>query len=301
MGTSIQDYKRATGDTNGIHPFYAPYLDWKASAAAQAERSTPTSAKTPNGGTSLYSKDTDIAVGQKVGQNRFQQYYGQQSGQTGGDVQNIKNKLVNRMEGSDPVSGQQQNAMSRSLRRLKAQGGSQQQIDEKARGQALDYSSAQYGRQGSAINDYRRLISNMLTGGQNLEMGFASLEKSGQQTYQPQYRSGGISVICTELHSQGVMSDEIYKEDSKYGIKLLGTNPFIMVGYVLWATYVVALMKKSKLFTKIISVPAMAWANNMAGNTNFLGKILKTIGEPICETIGRIYIWRRKWTMQRKS
>jgi len=255
-------------------------------------------AKKDNG---LYSTDSKVRVGQQVGRDRFKQYYGQEAGQTGGDVQNIKGKLKGRMEGSDPRSGQQQNAMNRSLRRMKSRGASNQQVESASRTNALNYSAGEFKREGTAINDYRRLIGNFINGGQNLEMGFANLEKSGDIIQQPNYSSSGWSVICTELHRQGIMSDELYAKDQEYGRYIWDNHIHMFIGYLSWARSVVKLMRKSTLFTKIIAIPTMAWARNIGGEKNILGGILKTVGEPLCDKIGKLVIWRKRWNIVKEN
>jgi hypothetical protein len=98
------------------------------------------------------------------------------------------------------------------------------------------------------------------------------------------------SIICGELHRQGYMSDEVREKDRAYGKKLLATRPEVYVGYIYLATPVVRLMKKSKLFTKLISIPALKWANNMAGNKNLIGATISLVGEAICGFVGKLLL-----------
>lgn len=95
------------------------------------------------------------------------------------------------------------------------------------------------------------------------------------------------TVICTELYRQGLMSKEIYQKDQAYGEHFIANDPEVYYGYALWATPIAKGMAKSKLLTNIMKPFALAWANQMAGNNNNLGRAILWIGVPICRLIGR--------------
>ena len=97
-------------------------------------------------------------------------------------------------------------------------------------------------------------------------------------------RNDGGTVICTELHRQGIMSDEIFEADKAFGKR---QDLETLKGYHSWAIPLSNLMRKSKLVTWIITPIAMAWADNMAGKPNVLGVFLNKIGIPICRFIGK--------------
>lgn len=101
---------------------------------------------------------------------------------------------------------------------------------------------------------------------------------------------GGKKIICTELFHQGIMPVGMYLLDQQFGDKL---PPHIMDGYQCWAKYVVKLMKKSKLFTKMVSVPALCWGRSMAGDSNLVGNIIMCVGLKLCSTIGKIRLLLR--------
>jgi len=99
---------------------------------------------------------------------------------------------------------------------------------------------------------------------------------------------GGIreatgSVICTELHRQGIMSDKMFETDKAFGKK---QDMETIAGYHIWAIPLANLMRKSKIVTWIIRPIAMAWAEDMAEGKNLFGKYLNKIGIPICQFIG---------------
>ena len=109
------------------------------------------------------------------------------------------------------------------------------------------------------------------------------------------YNLGGFvaTVICTELHRQGFMSDEIREADERFGRMISATSPETMLGYHYWAIPIVNLMQKSRLFTKIVWAVARPWAYHMAyemgslEKDNLLGKVLMKVGGFVSEAIGK--------------
>ena len=101
------------------------------------------------------------------------------------------------------------------------------------------------------------------------------------------------TVICTELHRQGFMSDEIREADERFGRMISETSPETMLGYHYWAIPIVNLMQKSRLFTRIVWTVAKPWAYHMAyemgslEKDNLLGKVLMKVGAFISKAIGK--------------
>jgi len=104
---------------------------------------------------------------------------------------------------------------------------------------------------------------------------------------------GDGTVICTELHRQGILSKTIYISDQEFGRKLAIEDPEAFAGYHAWAIPVVSLMKKSCVFTRFVAVFALPWAREMhfieagVGKGSILGKFMIKFGVPICRFIGR--------------
>lgn len=103
--------------------------------------------------------------------------------------------------------------------------------------------------------------------------------------------SGGMSVICTELHRQGIMPDDIYAADTFYGAMCIDEQT--LRGYRFLASPVARQMSKSKLLTSIVAPLAMSWANNMAHfvglpgtQRNWLGAAIGLVGELLCHAVG---------------
>ena len=234
------------------------------------------------------SGDKKIAGGQITGLERAQNLYGMNVGEIGDETSDIVRRRREALEGTDPAMTRLRQSRNRRLRMAKAEGASPEQLKQIEREAESDIAGAEYSSQEQALNQYQKLIGNIIGGTSSLEMGFAGLEKSGDTGGYTPYKSNNAfgTVICTELHNQGYMSDDIYKKDQDYGKHLRLSNPDVYSGYIFLAMPVVRLMRTSKLFTWIMSFPAMAWANNMAGNSNLFGKLISKIGEPLCGLVG---------------
>jgi hypothetical protein len=99
------------------------------------------------------------------------------------------------------------------------------------------------------------------------------------------------TVICTELHRQGFMSDEVYALDQAYGSMLAANDPEVYAGYIRLATPVVRKMQQSRLFARIVWTLAKPWADEMAhqmgmGKGSIVGKAIMLIGYPLCRFAG---------------
>jgi hypothetical protein len=102
---------------------------------------------------------------------------------------------------------------------------------------------------------------------------------------------GNPTYICTALYDMGDMRAYIYKYDQLYGRRV---NPLIYKGYCLWGESVAIKMKRQGWTYRIVKPIALAWARQMAyelskgkhGKNNYFVKVLKTVGEGICYTLG---------------
>jgi hypothetical protein len=122
----------------------------------------------------------------------------------------------------------------------------------------------------------------------------------------PPFTGGPSTVICTELHRQGFMSDYIRSADQKFGDMIWETRPEVMIGYHYWALGIVEKMKKSRSFTKAVWFFAKPWSEQMAFEMgalkkgNPIGKFLMEIGIFFSGIIGKI-ISKKKITPMEKS
>jgi len=102
--------------------------------------------------------------------------------------------------------------------------------------------------------------------------------------------SGGGTVLCTEIHRQGLMSDADYSGDSQYGSHFdLDT----VAGYRFIATPIAKKMRTSPLLTAIIKPFVLAWTQHSLFKIGAcpyesrLGVALETLLAPVCNVIGR--------------
>ncbi len=105
------------------------------------------------------------------------------------------------------------------------------------------------------------------------------------------------TVICAELHRQGLMDETIFEADEAFGRYLGDNDRDVLLGYQLWAKPVVKWMRRSRTATKIVASLATPWSYEMAYRVGARdkgtveGKILMFIGVPVCRAIGRAMIW----------
>lgn len=146
-----------------------------------------------------------------------------------------------------------------------------------------DISQQKWKEKSEAEDKYAKMAANLASNTMGYVFGKEALEKEI-----PQYVESG-SVICTELFRQGYISDDIYMHDTNFGVLLREERPHIYCGYIMWAPTIVKLMRKSKVFTKIVAFFGVPWAVNMAYNRNLFGKVINFIGMPICGLLGKIF------------
>ena len=244
------------------------------------------------GGGSIYGTDKE-KQGELAGLEQAKLGYGQGLAQTGQDIQRIRELQQGRtgQSGGDPVSaaimGQKQGAMANAQRGLASSGvkggAAAGAIANVERQQNQDIAASLYGQQRQSIADERSLAGNTLAG--TVAMSQAAKAGGTAQEMPKAPDTGGMTVICTELHRQGIMSDELYAKEVEFGRNV---DPIVMLGYTFLATPIVKIMQKSKLCTTLCSYPAMAWARDMAGDENILGSLLFMFGVPLCYFVGKL-------------
>lgn len=132
----------------------------------------------------------------------------------------------------------------------------------------------------------RQLLSSLR--GQDLSLQAA--KEYGQKQVEAARAQGKI--ICTELHRQGLLENDVMAADQDFGRLVSKYEPNVMAGYIILATPIVKLMRKSKLFTKMVALIARPWAHHMAyrmsvkEHDNAFGRIVMDLGIPFCRFIG---------------
>jgi len=108
----------------------------------------------------------------------------------------------------------------------------------------------------------------------------------------------GGRVICNELMKQGLLSKEEVLMDYKFTRDYL--TPRHINGYHLWAVWVVKQMRKGRMvgFWKHIAkhrANEIAYIYGKKDKPDYLGKIYRTIGEPVCWFLG-LFCEKTDWS-----
>ncbi|HET6455432.1 MAG TPA: hypothetical protein VFI02_13595, partial [Armatimonadota bacterium] len=99
------------------------------------------------------------------------------------------------------------------------------------------------------------------------------------------------TVICTELHHQGLIDDELFVADVAFSRNV---NSLVLYGYRWWAYPLAYKMRYSPRLTKAVAFFALPWAKEMAHRVGVRkrghlgGKLLLWFGVPLCYILGWI-------------
>jgi len=103
-----------------------------------------------------------------------------------------------------------------------------------------------------------------------------------------------LTVICTELYVQGYLPKDVLRADREFGKLIRKWDPVVFEGYLTWARPVVYLMTKSKIFSWLMSLIFVPWANDMAfqmgmdGKRSKFGEMVMRVGYPFSKMVGRV-------------
>lgn len=102
-------------------------------------------------------------------------------------------------------------------------------------------------------------------------------------------KSGGLkTVICTELHRQGLLLDELYNHPAA-AAHFQSLHPNTIRGYHFWAIPVVERMKKSvSLSMALLPIAHGRYVQITTGHVTIGGTLTIYVGQPICFAIGTI-------------
>jgi len=103
------------------------------------------------------------------------------------------------------------------------------------------------------------------------------------------------TIICTEMYNQGLMPENIFLADRRFGYHMYKNNKNILQGYWQWATPVVEWMKKNPTGTKIFYYTCIKhWSEHMAyemgtlKKDNLYGKVIHNVGVSLSKLIYRL-------------
>jgi hypothetical protein len=250
----------------------------------------------------IFSGSPEARMGDLIGRAQMQQLYGRDMAGTGLDVQDVRNRIKSRMvndEGGSIADNQlrgQRNSQVQGIMANAAQQGIKGGVragmaNQAARSADRQIAQVQNERARQNLMDYKDVISNEAGNQMSYPMA-RSASAVGQQQISPASQASMFGkVLCTELHRQGYMSNELYAKDADYGVEVGLLRPHVVIGYHLWAKPVVKLMEVSPLFTKVISYPVLKWAKHIAGEEKSLfGYFAQYVGETFCGVLGKIVI-----------
>ena len=106
-------------------------------------------------------------------------------------------------------------------------------------------------------------------------------------TGEPGPGASANTVLCSVLHSHGLLPDEVYRADQAFGQKLVTNDPDVMRGYHAWASPIARLMRRCRTLSSVLSVLILPWAHEIYGNSNWLGRFYVKAGIPFCRWIGK--------------
>lgn len=253
----------------------------------------------PNKSQITFTGTPQEVQGQQAGLDLAKMGYGQTLAETGQDVKGLRDEYKSRVAqgGSDPVSaaimGQKANNMVLAQQQMAGSGlrgaASAAALGSVGKAQDAQIAESLYGQKQRSLSDLKSLTSNTLSGTIGLMQGSKAEGTAGSRPAPPESKGLMDSVLCTELHRQGLMSRELYLKDAAYGIQLKISNPNVVVGYQFLAAPFVALMSKSSVFTSIMKYPILSWARHIAGEKySIWGHLCQNIGEPFCAVIGKL-------------
>jgi len=237
---------------------------------------------------SMFMGDVDTVAGQVQGIDRFNKMTGMDINDLGPEVQEMLRRRKSAMNGNDPATTALRQSRGNSQRMAQARGATDAQLAQVDRNSAMDIAQKEFATKRQAEDAYQSMIGNLMGSAVSLEQGYGGLANASKDVPLPQQQSTLGTVICTEMHRQGYMSDSMLRRDRAYGLAVRINDPYVYTGYVFLATPIVSLMQKSRLFTKLISIPAMAWARDMAYDNSLLGKLINLIGQPVCRIVGKL-------------
>lgn len=267
------------------------------SSKPKAPEMQPTPFAAPQPPPSVY-EDQQITRGMETGRQKGQELYGTTQPEVGTEISDVIRRRKERMDMSSPAAtralqmGNREIAGARSRAGQsgrKLSGGEESQIARSAQQGASEF---QWQAEGQGLSDYQKLMGNIASNMNSMELGYAQLGKAGEVVQPPalsQGLLGGMTVICTEVYNQGNMDLATFYKDHEYGIKVKKERPEVYAGYMLWAPTVVRWMQQSKLVSKVVTFFALSWAQDMAGRKNLLGRIIRSVGEPICGVLGKLF------------
>jgi len=115
----------------------------------------------------------------------------------------------------------------------------------------------------------------------------AQLEAVQRQRDRAQKESDdkGKKIICNELYRQGYLPQLLWDADERYGDMMFEKDPRLVIGYQMWARYVVKFMRENKQYSKFAYWLFKPWTEFMGyemgiiKKQNWRGKFTNFVGK----------------------
>ena len=94
-------------------------------------------------------------------------------------------------------------------------------------------------------------------------------------------------IICNELYIQGFLPEELWDADERYGDMMFEKDPRLVIGYQMWARYVVEFMRKNPQYSKYSYMIFKPWTEYMGyemgviQKKNWKGYLTHVVGKQI--------------------
>lgn len=98
-------------------------------------------------------------------------------------------------------------------------------------------------------------------------------------------KSEGITVVCTEMHRQGIIDTATWEANTGFGKYLYRVDPYGYFGYMSWGLPLANAMSKSKIITKIATPFMKGWINYIAGEETLFNKTMYVLGRQFGNTL----------------
>lgn len=148
--------------------------------------------------------------------------------------------------------------------------------------QTADRNTASTGEANSSQRSFT--VDDLVNTGREISNAFGSSRSAGSGVQPEGGGGGGMWVICTELHRQGLMPTDEWRAGTERAEKM---DPVTLAGYHRWARPYARLMTRSKVATRLIEPLARLRNQHLMGRWNLVGWLTVVVGEPICNYLGR--------------
>jgi hypothetical protein len=111
--------------------------------------------------------------------------------------------------------------------------------------------------------------------------------RAAQEEARRAQQDDGGKIICNELYQQGFLRQELWDADERYGAMMFEIDPRGVIGYQMWARYVVKFMKKNPTYSKLAYWIFKPWTEYMGyemgvvQKKNWKGYLTHIVGKQI--------------------